>query len=98
MYPVYSVSPTSFYVKPMLCKQLALCALAHSSHSGSPAGLAQGTVCAGSCLGRDRLSVKNATDTDCMPSWLMLHSDGEQTETDKKGWREVTLFGLLGAD
>lgn len=64
MYPVYSVSPASFYVKPTLCEQLALCALALSSRSGSPAGLAQGTECAGSCLGRDWLSVKKATDTD----------------------------------
>ena len=53
MYEIYSASPASSYVKPMLCKQLALCALALFSRSGSHAGLARCTECAGSCLGRD---------------------------------------------
>lgn len=69
MYGVYSVSAASLYVKPMLCKQLALCALALSSLSGSPAGLAEGTECAGSCRDRDWLGVNKATDTDWLPSW-----------------------------
>lgn len=85
---VYSVSPASFYVKPMLCKQLALCALALPSRSGSPAGLAQGTECAGSCLGRDWLSVKKATDTDWLPSWSLSHNDGGQMDADKRAAEE----------
>lgn len=40
MYPAYS-----FCGRPMLCKQLALCASAQSSRSGSPAGLARAAEC-----------------------------------------------------
>lgn len=98
MHPVYSVSPASFYVKPMLCKQLALCALALSSLSGSPAGLAQCTQCAGSCRGRDWISVNEAIDTDWLLSWWQSQSDGGQMDTDKKGCRGVSVFGLSDAD
>lgn len=44
MNAVYSASPDSCYVKPMRCKQLALCSMALSSLSGSPAG-SRHTVC-----------------------------------------------------
>lgn len=89
MFPVYSVSPASFYVKPMLCKQLALCALALSSRSGSPAGLAQDTECAGSCLCRDWLGVNKATDTDWLPSPYLSQNDGGQMDTYKRAAEEL---------
>lgn len=72
--------PACFYVKSVLCKQLALCALVLSSLSGSPAGLAHGTLCAGSCWGRDWLCVNKATDTDWLTSWSPSQNDG-RTQT-----------------
>ena len=96
MYPVYSVSLASFHVKPMLCKQLALCALALRAVPDLPLAWLMGTECAGGCLvGSGSMWERPLRLTGCRLGSCDRMMEGGWTQT-KKGLHRNDCVCLLG--